>query len=540
MLKEARRDAERDYAQLPTLRDELQTQYRQGEQACVLEDCEPAEILSQRLRGERKIFNAFNMHRLGQANWKCYKGFKVPENAADLLKMLGDDIDEDLESFPLRFQVVIKGFPSLTEDLHPIYQTADHAAYLSRDQAQSSNANGSQHGTAPATKSMTGRTVDNYDKLWDAPVPNLDFPTGCITLPELAAFHPEGIKSWHVIDRLCGNGGTQAAFAAMINHHRWMARGPITNNTVCVSMSSSMKKRAKIDARYAGWKSGNHAQLGNPPSFDPTSVSVTGFHTPANGKVTTSAHPVPIKDMATGVKIFPSGNDALDLTRAVQHCQANPDEVWMYPTDFARLVNHLGGPATVTAAHQDAAAIARYAPGRTATGISNTPRRNRPSNRRGRKADSDEEEELASSTGSEDSDSEPDFDSLDNKGKKRKFILDDSDEDDFDNTPSRKPPAKRPKIAPKPLGKRVPAPSRLRQQVEPKDIDSESDGELYQGPKKMEKVANVRRSGRQTKVTQTYVIHPGDMRDEEENRISSSSSSSSLSDHDSDVSDPEV
>jgi hypothetical protein len=212
----------------------------------------------------------------------------------------------------------------------------------------------------------------------------------------------------------------------------------------------------------------------------------------------------------------------------------------MYPTDFARLVNHLGGPATVTAAHQDAAAIARYAPGRTATGISNTPRRNRPSNRRGRKADSDEEEELASSTGSEDSDSEPDFDSLDNKGKKRKFILDDSDEDDFDNTPSRKPPAKRPKIAPKPLGKRVPAPSRLRQQVEPKDIDSESDGELYQGPKKMEKVANVRRSGRQTKVTQTYVIHPGDMRDEEENRISSSSSSSSLSDHDSDVSDPEV
>jgi hypothetical protein len=56
----------------------------------------------------------------------------------------------------------------------------------------------------------------------------------------------------------------------------------------------------------------------------------------------------------------------------------------------------------------------------------------------------------------------------------------------------------------------------------------------------MEKVANVRRSGRQTKVTQTYVIHPGDMRDEEENRISSSSSSSSLSDHDSDVSDPEV
>jgi hypothetical protein len=522
MLKEARRDAEHDYAQLPTLRDELQAQYLEGEQACALGDDEPVEVLSQRLRGERTVFNAFNMHRLGLANWKCYDGFEVPENAAELLETLGDDIDEDLEAFPLRFQVVTNGFPSLTEDLHPIYQTADHAAYLSHDQGQSSDANGSQagatangsqDGTTPATKSKTGRTVDNYDKLWDAPVPNLDFPTGCITLPELAAFHPEGIKSWDMIDRLCGNGGTQAAFAAMINHHRQMARGPITNNTVCVSMSSSMKKRAKIDPQYAGWKSGTHTKLAG---FDPTNVSVTGFHTPANGKITTSAHPIPIQDMAKGVKTFPSGNDALDLTRAIQYCQANPDELWMYPTDYVRLINHIGGPATVTLAHQDAAAIARYAPGRTATSNSNTPRRNRPSNRRGRKAGSDEEEELASDPDSNGSDSEPDFDS-----KKRKFVFDNSDEDDLDDTPSRKPVEKRPKIAPKSRGKRSPGPSRLREQLEPEDIDSGSDGEAYQGPKKMKKVADVRRSGRQTKVTQSYVVHPDDVRDDEEDRMSS-------------------
>lgn len=550
IFNEALGDAARDYSYLPRLRDKLQAQYHEGEEACKLGERTSIEILSQSLRIERLLFDAFNKHRLGGALWKYYKGHEVPENAAELLATLGDDIDEDLESFPLRCQVVTHGFPSLTENLPPIYQTVNHAAKLTQDQDQMlktpvtqsktrSKGKAPASGATPLTKGKkTGRSVENYDKLLGAPAPNLDFPVGNITMCEISAYHPEGIKSWDMIDRLCGSGGSQASYAAMINHFRVMDRGPIGNNSVYRMLKASMNKRAKVEPKYNGWTSGVHDDYGNPDGFDSSSVSVTGFRTPADGKVTFSAPPMPIKDMANGVKIHPAGYDALDLTRAVQYCVSHPDEVWMYPTDYERLVNHIG-PASVQPGHQDNAAISRYTPARTVTGSRTTSSRKRPANRRARKSDADEEEELAMDTGSDDSDSDVDFDSLDsldNKGKERKSIFDDSGSDGFD-TPSRKPAQKRRKIALKPRAprattKRALAPSHLRKEVVPEEVDSESDGEAYQGPKKM-KAAEVRRSGRATKVTQSYVVHPEDVRGEEEDQVSSSS----LSELDSDMRD---
>jgi hypothetical protein len=179
----------------------------------------------------------------------------------------------------------------------------------------------------------------------------------------MAAFHPNALKSWDMIDRFCGNGGSQATFAAMINHFREMERGQILPNSVYRMMKGSMNKRAKVQPEYITWTTGNHHDFPKARSFNPASVSVTGFRTPADGKIKATAPPIPIKNMANGVKNFPTGYDALDLTRAVRYCQAHPDENWLYPDDYERLVDQLPqdphlasypvGPAPVQVGHQD-------------------------------------------------------------------------------------------------------------------------------------------------------------------------------------------
>lgn len=70
--------------------------------------------------------------------------------------------------------------------------------------------------------------------------------------------------------------------------------------------------------------------------------------------------PIPFKDLALHVKEHPSGADALDLTRCVLYGIENPEEQWLFPDDFKELVDHLGGPLTVTYSHLDRQIFARY------------------------------------------------------------------------------------------------------------------------------------------------------------------------------------
>lgn len=70
--------------------------------------------------------------------------------------------------------------------------------------------------------------------------------------------------------------------------------------------------------------------------------------------------PIPFKELALHVKEHPSGDDALDLARCVNYALENPDEKWLFPVDFVKLVKHLGGPRSVTYAHLDRQLFARY------------------------------------------------------------------------------------------------------------------------------------------------------------------------------------
>jgi hypothetical protein len=482
ILDSALLDAAKRYEHIPELLAALQEQYRDGLDACNSRERGAADLLLARLRGERLVFDAYNKHRLGKAAHQHFKA-TPPVEAEERHADFGEEIEEDLESFPLRCEVVIRGLDAFTLNLLPIYQKANAKPLSTTPEKPITKPTASKK---PSTKNKTGRIIDNYDKLHGAPPPNLDFPVGNMTLAEIAAFHPEAIKSWDVLDRYCGNGGSQASFTAMINHFRKMERGSIPNNSVYRMMKGSMQRRAKVEDRYKDWTTGAHHQYHDAERFDPASVSVTGFRTPADGKGQTTASPIPIASLANGVKTFPTSDDALDLTRAVRYCQDHPDEEWMYPTHYEHLVNYLGGPAPVRPGHYDRAVIARYTSAQMAAGVRNAIGRKRDSRGRLLKQDSDESDAVF--TDSEEADIDLDFDRLDVKAKKHTGFFDDSDAEDL-RTPSRKRASK---------GKK-PARNLNRDY-----FDSESDGDGFQGPKKVKKVKLLRRSTRATKITKRF------------------------------------
>lgn len=487
MLKEAKADATERYASTPHLLDLLQLAYDGRIDDCRAKRRGPVEILRSCALNERKLFNSYNIHRMG-----------------GLENKLDPDIEEDLESFPFRCTVVTCGFHSLAEDLKPIRQSNAHAK--ANDVQYRKHAAFSEVPRPELTKDKTDKNT--YNKLQGAPPANLAFPAGNFTIPEIAAFHPEAIKSWDMIDRFCANGGSSAVYTAMINHYRIMPRGPVTNNSVYRMMKGPMQKRGTVDEKFKDWTVGIHNNIEGLDEVDPESISVTGFRTPMDGKNPCVASPIPIRNFANGIKTFPTGPDALDLTRAVQYCQNHPDEQWVYPTDYERLIN-LIGPATVKRAHLDGAAFVRYTTIKLAAGVKNVVGRKRDGRGRLQKEDS-EEEDYPDTDSDDESDSDIDLNAMDQRGNKRKAFFNVSDESD-EGYESRNTSGKRPKLAPRRLNKQ----STLRM-LSDDDIDSESDSELYQGPKKMKKIAEVRRSGRATKVTQSYLVHLDDVMDEEE------------------------
>jgi hypothetical protein len=510
MLNIARVDVGYRYALSPSLAGMLQFKYQQGILDCNDLDRDHVAILLVHLRGERLVLDAFNKHQLAGT-------------AGTLIK----SIPEQLEYFPLRNELMRRSECKLPEDvLRPIFQAPESAAAFQKTspQQRADHSSRSMHKknvtktpapTPPSSKGKTGRATDNYGKLDDAPVANLNFPSGNVTLPELAAFLPNSIKSWDAVDRVIGNGATSAVIARMINGFRTMDRGKIESNSVYRMMKAPMDKRAEGDARYFGWKPSTHNDIEKPEDWDPTSISVAGFRTAVSGKKKGSFPGIPFKDLANGVKNKPTGLDALDLTRAVQYCEDHPDEEWTYPDDYERLVNHLG-PALVRTGHQDAEAIERYTTKKMVAGYQNSVGRKRDSRGRLQKAESEDEEDYGNLDTDSDagSDEKTDFDAMDMKSTKRKrgaFIDEsdksDGDEDDFD-APLRKP-VKRTKVIPEPRLRRKGAQtSRSRKDLSDDSINSESDEETYQGPKKKLKriVEAPRRSGRATRVTKTYNV----------------------------------
>jgi hypothetical protein len=201
----------------------------------------------------------------------------------------------------------------------------------------------------------------------------------------------------------------------------------------------------------------------------------------------------------------------------------------MYPTDYERLVNQLpqddhfaaypAGPAPVQTGHHDGAVISRYSSLKVVAGLRDVGGRKRNSLGYLLKKDQDNEEsDIPESDFQDKSDAGPGSRLLNSKKRKRNIMLQDSDDERCD-TSSRKHSNKRAKV-PRRSSRRITAALPFQKENTADDLDSASENDAFQGPKKTKEVKEVRRSTRAKKFTKTYrldVAHDVDNDSEDEN-----------------------
>ncbi|EUC46062.1 hypothetical protein COCMIDRAFT_25843 [Bipolaris oryzae ATCC 44560] len=533
MLDDAQIDAEYLYTNIPCLRDQLQQLLWEAIEECNSRDVDPMVVLHRTLFNERTILDAYNKHRLGNAVTPFNAQVVDPENAVEYIPE--ENIPEVLGWFPLRAAVAKHDIDIQAEPIYQVVQTTEAKESHTTEGSSSETLSLPNHtpqkpSTSESATTWTPSTSSaalNYNKLRDAPSPWLPFPTGNLTMAEVTAFLPQSIKSFDIITRFISNGALAMTLASMINHYRAMPTGPIENNTIYRMMKGQMNLRAKSDPVYKDWTVTKHADIKKPASFNPYSVSVTGFHTPENAMASPqSPQTILFRDLAKGVKIMPSGPDALDLTRCVQYCLEHENEDWHYPTDFAALVQNLGGPAAVCYEHCDAEAIDRHSVGLKLTKVRRAPvgrgrgqERGRGRGGRARKVKSrkaavveeseDEEEELESTSTS--ASSSPSLSSEDGDGDVDAEGETDEDADIIAaNTPTKRKNA--------PLSSSsLPSPKRSRKiatrKAARKAVESESedggDDDAYVGPKtktKRKTAVATRSSGRTKRFEGSYRV----------------------------------
>ncbi|KAI4649369.1 hypothetical protein J4E93_003686 [Alternaria ventricosa] len=223
---------------------------------------------------------------------------------------------------------------------------------------------------------------------YHSPSWNLPFPNGNLTAAEILAYLPHWLKSIDVIDRFVTHGAKAGHLAAMINEYRDQPLDQdFPPNSAMIMIQYAMRR-----AGYDDWKFGMHLEynIGIPRPED--NLNVHGFRTPnrthpkdvrtgtpGQDKVNWDSSPLEFKDLALHVKEHPCGDDALDLTRCVQYAIEHEEESWLFPTDFPRLITHLGGPATVTHNHYDKQVFARhsnyaFSPAKSTPGKGRAPR----------------------------------------------------------------------------------------------------------------------------------------------------------------------
>ncbi|KAF2450986.1 hypothetical protein P171DRAFT_150782 [Karstenula rhodostoma CBS 690.94] len=227
---------------------------------------------------------------------------------------------------------------------------------------------------APKSKTTSGSTRPRHVRAANdafgptSPHWNMPFHSGNATAAEILAYFPHWLKSVDVIDRFVLNSGKAKVIAGMLNKYRTLpGNNTISMNSICVMLQCAMRASG-----VGKWTAGKHKRSDVHPDaatpHDPASLSVSSFRTPrvthpkqgSKAAENVEAEPIQFRDLAQAVKQHPSGDDALDLTRCVLHAVNHPSESWLFPVDFRKLVNHLGGAQTASHSHPDEQAFKRH------------------------------------------------------------------------------------------------------------------------------------------------------------------------------------
>ncbi|OAG06002.1 uncharacterized protein CC84DRAFT_1205641 [Paraphaeosphaeria sporulosa] len=200
---------------------------------------------------------------------------------------------------------------------------------------------------------------------------NLRFPNANVTAIELLTFLPGCLNSPDIVYRFASNGISLDAILSIVNTNR-MLEQQWTAEYCYRTVRNAMRH-----AGHSDWTLKKHLQYfaDKLRGWNATSLSVSGFR--ASLSISDKRKPdadVRFARLADGVKHMPDGDDALDLTRMIQHCVQNPSEEWLYPSNYDMLLAHLGGPTHPVAANMDRPIFERWE-----HVIPHVPRRNRPS-----------------------------------------------------------------------------------------------------------------------------------------------------------------
>ncbi|KAF2004711.1 hypothetical protein P154DRAFT_531280 [Amniculicola lignicola CBS 123094] len=381
-VKHAQELARQWYIQYPRLLESLLNTYSLIEKHIFQRQKALQDILDKGILAEHIVVQAWNRHRLGivRPEWHNMQRQRAgpaqvgSSNASHDITLTGqdrpdvinynpyDDIPDVDEAYPARAALLRYGI--LFHDPQTIQDGLNNGGVFHNEAGVDGMAANVFQGQAPPQKHATSSKPSIYGKLGNAPHRNTLFPNGNITATEILVFFPEWLKSLDVIDRFVSNGVSPSTLAFIINTFRVMLNGDINGNTVYSTMKCAMEHCK--DPRFQNWTVRRHQAR---PDHDASSISVAGFRIPgvSHPRVGNAAEtlnrpqpPINFRDIADNVVGMPEGSDALDLTRCIQYACTHRNENWVFPSDFERLVNYLGGPGYVTNDHLDAAVFLRW------------------------------------------------------------------------------------------------------------------------------------------------------------------------------------
>jgi hypothetical protein len=199
----------------------------------------------------------------------------------------------------------------------------------------------------------------------EAPHDDLRLPQDLpILAVEIITYLPNALRNDAAVLRFVQAGLDQKTLANIVNLHRILPtkKFPILPNSVCKVIENGMRRNSgRRDWTVTKHKKGEFTYN---KTWDADDISLNGvrLNCEVSGKGLKPIEGFPFAELAHKVNIHPSyrRGDGFMLTRCVQYAAAHPGKGYVFPRDFAYLVEKLDDGRQLHPCHFDAASLSRW------------------------------------------------------------------------------------------------------------------------------------------------------------------------------------
>jgi hypothetical protein len=183
------------------------------------------------------------------------------------------------------------------------------------------------------------------------------------TMVDIIVILPNWFSNQQIMDRFMNNGLTPIVHVAILQEHHAMDSMSL-DAIAKLREGCSDEYRRVMRTMNSSWKRAAHTV---PATWDKQNISINHFLPDVARHLNYIApKAIPFKDLIVGIKKLPEGEDAGDLTRALefalhnQKIDANGSMVdYMFPDDIHAILKHIG-PTILTNDHYDMVTRFRY------------------------------------------------------------------------------------------------------------------------------------------------------------------------------------